>query len=121
MTICAISSDKAAFPTIHNSPFININCLTFLTHFITAFDNGANAFILDITPPNAPTHIIITITQEPAPSNPTYIKFKKELKDSTVPAKLPNINDETIPTAKHNNVGNPFIATNKTSANGIAI
>ena len=32
-----------------------------------------------------------------------------------------NINDETIPTAKHNNVGNPFIATNKTSANGIAI
>ena len=121
VTIWAISSERAALPPILKTPFQNINCLTFPDIFRTRADIGAKASILAITPPKAPTHIIITITQEPASPNPLSTKPKKEGKLSTVPANVPKINEEAIPKNKQSKVGTPITATIITSIRGITI
>jgi len=102
-------------------PFQNISCLTFCDIYAIAFERGEKAFIIPIIPPNAPTHIIITITHDPAPSKPVPIRPINEEILSTVPAKIPNISDENIPTPRQATVGIPLIATIRTKIKGIII
>ena len=77
--------------------------------------------MLFIIPPNAATHIIITITQPPAEAKPPIIILRYSFVVPTVPANFPNKNAKKIPENKQINVWYPINARIKTITNGTAI
>jgi len=70
VTICAISSERAALPSRQRTEFANIRWRTLCTMRAIRTAMGSKAFILRMTPPKAPTQSIIAMDQPPASENP---------------------------------------------------
>ena len=82
---------------------------------------GSKAFILRMTPPNAPTQSIMTTVQLPAAEKPDWTSFRKAWISVTVPANQPKIREEKIPVPRQIRVFVPIPASTSTSTRGIAM